>query len=65
MVTALLFRLKQALINVDFRIDPEKILDRKLSIEIEVPTHEEIGARFPLSQAGNPTINARLLLQAE
>jgi tyrosinase len=50
------------LINLDFRIDQEKILDRKLSVTIEVPTHEEMGTEFPLSQAGNPSINARLLL---
>ena len=43
------------------RIDPDKILDRKLSIVIDVSGQEEIG-HFPLSQAGNPTINARLLL---
>ena len=56
---------KQALINIDFRIEQEKLLDRRLSVEIEVLGHEEIGARFPLSQAGNPTINARLLLEDE
>ncbi len=56
---------ENALINLDFRIDQEKLLDRKLSIEIEVPGQEEIGARFPLSQVGNPTINARLLLDDE
>jgi tyrosinase len=56
---------KQALINIDFRIEQEKLLDRRLSVEIEVLGHDEIGARFPLSQAGNPTINARLLLEDE
>jgi tyrosinase len=56
---------KLARINIDFRIDQEELLDRKLSVEIEVPSHEEIGTRFPLSQAGNPTINARLLLEDE
>jgi tyrosinase len=56
---------KHALINIDFRIDQDKILDRKLSVAIEVPTHEEIGTRFPMSKAGNPTINARLLLEDE
>jgi tyrosinase len=56
---------KQALINIDFRIEQDKLLDRRLSVEIEVLGHEEIGARFPLSQAGNPTINARLLLEDE
>ena len=53
------------LATIDFRIDQEKILDRKLSVAIEVPTHEELGTRFPMSTAGNPTINARLLLEDE
>ena len=56
---------KNALVNVDFRLDQEKLLDRTLSVEIEVPRHEKIGTRFPLAQAGNPTINARLLLDEE
>ena len=56
---------KQALVNIDFRVDQEQLLDRTLSVEIEVPGHEEIGTRFPLAQAGNPTINARLLLDDE
>jgi hypothetical protein len=56
---------ENALIDLDFRIDQEKLLDRRLSIEIEVPGQEEIGASFPLSQAGNPTINVRLLLDDE
>jgi len=30
-----------------------------------VPGQEGIGTRFPLSQAGNPSINARLLLEDE
>jgi tyrosinase len=56
---------QNAVINIDFRIDVEKLLDRKLSVEIEVPSQEAIGTRFPLSQAGNPSINARLLLEEE
>jgi hypothetical protein len=56
---------KHPLVNLDFRIDQEKILDRKLSVTIEVPTQEEMGTEFPLSQAGNPSINARLLLDDE
>jgi tyrosinase len=56
---------KQELINIDFRLDQEEILDRRLSVEIDVLGHEGIGARFPLSQAGNPTVNARLLLDDE
>jgi tyrosinase len=53
------------LVNIDFRLDQEKILDRKLSVEIEVPAHRGMGTRFPLSRAGNPTVNARLLLEDE
>ncbi len=55
----------QALVNIDFRMDIDDILDRTLSVEIEVPGHQEIGTSFPLSRAGNPTINARLLLDDE
>jgi len=56
---------QHALVNIDFRIGQEDLQDRQLSIEIEVPGHDEIGTRFPLSQAGNPTVNARLLLDDE
>jgi hypothetical protein len=56
---------KNALINIDFRIDQERLLDRKLSVSIDVPDHEDIGTHFPLSRAGNPSINARLLLEDE
>ncbi|WP_165422228.1 tyrosinase family protein [Rhizobium ruizarguesonis] len=52
----------KALVNIDFRIDLRKIVDRKLSVKIEVPSQTEMGILFPLSEAGNPTINARLLL---
>ena len=39
-------------------------LDRTLSVRIDVPQHaEEVGTGFPLAQAGNPTINARLLVE--
>jgi hypothetical protein len=55
----------EGLISLDFRLDQEQLVDRQLSVEIEVPDHEDIGTKFPLSQAGNPTINARLLLHDE
>ena len=51
--------------NIDFRLDPEQILDKTLSVEIEVPSRKDIGERFPPGQAGNPTINARLPLDDE
>ncbi|GAB1720469.1 MAG: hypothetical protein NTAFB09_22000 [Nitrosospira sp.] len=53
---------KQELVNIDFRVDLEKVFDRKLSVTIEVPSQGEKGTRFPFTGAGNPTINARLLL---
>jgi hypothetical protein len=56
---------KAALVNIDFRIDPDKLLDRNLSVSIDVPTHQAMGTRFPLSAAGNPTVNVRLLLEEE
>ncbi|TBA52722.1 tyrosinase family protein [Rhizobium ruizarguesonis] len=52
----------KALVNIDFRIDQKKIVDRELSVTIEVPSQTEMGTLFPLSEAGNPTINARFLL---
>lgn len=56
---------KQERINIDFRLDQEQLMDRHLSVEIHVPGQEEMGTRFPLAQAGNPTINARLLLDED
>jgi tyrosinase len=54
---------KQALVSLDFKLDQDQIVGRRLSISIEVPS---LGsgekAIFPLAQAGNPTINVRLLL---
>jgi hypothetical protein len=54
---------KLGLVSVNFRVDQDQILDKKLSVAIEVPNQKGIGAAFPLSSAGNPTINARLLLE--
>lgn len=52
------------LISLDFHLPQEEIQGRTLSIAIEVPTMGEGEAgRFPLESAGNPTINARLLLK--
>ncbi|MDB5071712.1 MAG: tyrosinase family protein [Candidatus Eremiobacteraeota bacterium] len=54
---------EHGLVPIDFHVDLEKVQGRKMSVAIEVPDQEEVGAAFPLSQAGNPTINARLLLE--
>jgi tyrosinase len=56
---------QHGVINIDFRIDQAKLLDRKLSVSIEVPGHEHMGTRFPLSRAGSPTVNARLLIDEQ
>lgn len=54
---------KQALVSLDFRLDQAQIIGRKLSVAIEVPSlGPGEAANFPLAQAGNPTINVRLML---
>jgi tyrosinase len=54
---------KLGLISVNFHVDQEQVLDRKLSVVIDVPNQAASGTRFPLSSAGNPTINVRFLLE--
>jgi hypothetical protein len=57
---------KKSLVSIDFRLDQQLLVGRKLSVAIEVPSlGEGEKGRFPLSSAGSPTINARLLLQGE
>ncbi|WP_127506621.1 tyrosinase family protein [Actinoplanes solisilvae] len=57
---------KHGIINIDFRLDQDSILDRTLTVTIDVPGHgDQVGTAFPLDQAGSPTINARLLLEDE
>ncbi|KJK43389.1 tyrosinase family protein [Streptomyces sp. NPDC056254] len=55
---------EHGIVNIDFRMTPQRLLDRTLSVRIDVPGHaDEIGTAFPLARAGNPTINARLLVE--
>ncbi|WP_316528361.1 tyrosinase family protein [Kitasatospora brasiliensis] len=54
---------KHGIVNIDFRMTQDQLLDRTLSVRIDVPGHAGIGTAFPLAQAGNPTVNARLLVQ--
>ncbi len=54
-----------AKVAIDFRVDPAKILDKELSVEIHVPGQREVGTKFPLSQAGEPTINVRHLIEGD
>ena len=57
---------KHGIVNIDFRLDQETIVDKTLSVTIDVPGHGgQVGTAFPLDQAGSPTINARLLLEDE
>ncbi|MFF8772967.1 tyrosinase family protein [Kitasatospora sp. NPDC015120] len=55
---------QHGIVNIDFRLAHEQLLDRSLSVRIDVPGHAGAsGTAFPLTQAGNPTINARLLAE--
>jgi hypothetical protein len=55
---------EHGIVTIDFRMTPQRLLDRTLSVRIDVPGHaDEIGTAFPLARAGNPTINARLLVE--
>jgi tyrosinase len=56
---------ENAKVPIDFHIAADKILDKNLSIEIHVPGQRDIGTRFPLSKAGNPTINVRHLIEGD
>ena len=56
---------EKAAINIDFRVEADAVTGRNLSAEIELlaPGAGRIGRRFPLRTAGDPTLNARLLLE--
>jgi tyrosinase len=53
---------ENAKVAVDFHVEPDKIMDKNLTVEIHVPGQRDIGTRFPLSKAGDPTINVRHML---
>jgi tyrosinase len=54
---------QNGLVSIRLLADQKALMGKKLTVKIEVPGHAAIGTEFPLSQAGNPTINARLLLE--
>jgi tyrosinase len=56
---------ENAKVAIDFHVESAKVLDKELSVEIHVPGHRKIGTRFPLSKAGQPTINVRHLIEGE
>ncbi|WP_372742553.1 tyrosinase family protein [Neptunomonas sp.] len=53
------------LVNIDFQLDQKKLHGRKLGMEIHVPSQIEEGTKFPVSSAGSPTINVRILLEGQ
>lgn len=56
---------ENAKVAIDFRVPSAKVVDKELSVEIHVPSQKAIGTRFPLSKAGNPTINVRHLIDGD
>lgn len=54
---------KQGLANIDLTVDVDQILGKRLSVALELADPDRNVAFFPLSSAGNPTINVRLLLE--
>jgi tyrosinase len=56
---------ENAKVAIDFRVDAAKIVDKALTVEIHVPGQRAIGTRFPLSKAGEPTINVRHLVETD
>jgi hypothetical protein len=54
---------EHGLVSINLLVAQKLLEGRKLSVKIEVPAQEEFGAEFPLSRVGNPTLNARLLLE--
>ena len=55
---------ERAKINLDFLVNADKLLGKKLSTSIELITPDpELGDTIPLAACGNPTLNARLLLE--
>jgi hypothetical protein len=56
---------ENAKVSVELRVPAEAVQGKQLSVELHVPSQKEAGTRFPLSKAGDPTINARLLMQEE
>jgi hypothetical protein len=49
----------------DFDLPIEKVQNGRLSVEIEPADKDFVGDRIPMSMAGNPTINVRMLMHQE
>lgn len=55
---------KGAVVNIDFITDVSNIIDRELTVQIEVVDKHGAISPFPVASAGNPTINARVLMSS-
>lgn len=56
---------ENAKVAIDFHVAPGKVLDKNLTVEVHVPGQRAIGTKFPLSKAGQPTINVRHLIEGD
>jgi hypothetical protein len=56
---------KNALVDLDFLVDPERITGAELTVDVELLTREDprVGERVSLAACGGPTVNLRMLLQ--
>jgi tyrosinase len=55
---------EHAKVNLDFIVDVDRLLGRTLSATIEpILTRPDVPAVIPLAACGNPTLNARLLIE--
>lgn len=54
---------KGAVVNIDFIADASSIINRELTVQIDVINRNGGLSPFPVSSAGNPTINARVLMK--
>lgn len=57
---------RDAIVNLDFEVPVESILGKSLDVELHLPNSPDgLSTRFPLHSAGNPTLNARILLEGD
>lgn len=52
-------------VGLQLRVEQSEIVGKRLTIELEVPDQADIGATFPLSQAGELTVRANLPIEGE
>jgi tyrosinase len=54
---------KQGKVDIDFEVDIDQLQGAPITVAIEPKWPDAMGTTFPLSSAGDPTINMRLLLE--